>query len=53
MNEYLRWVLKIDWELVTTHPTEEQQSFPSIWSPYFIEEWKCKRTGEIKWKMIF
>ena len=43
-----RWFWRIDWELVKVEPTNECGAFPPMWSPYFVEEWKCKRTGKTR-----
>lgn len=44
--EQIRWLRKEDWELVEVEATNERRSFPPQWSPYFVEQWKCRRTGK-------
>lgn len=47
-SEQIRWLRKEDWELVEVEATDERQLFTPLWSPYFVEEWKCKRTGKTR-----
>jgi hypothetical protein len=44
----IRWLRKEDWDLVDVEATNERRLFPPQWSPYFVEEWKCKRTGKTR-----
>jgi len=47
-KEQWRWLRKQDWELTSVDATNEKRGFPPMWSPYFVEEWKCKRTGKTR-----
>lgn len=51
--ESFRWWFKIDWELVDMRLTGEARWFPPRDSPYFIETWRCKRTGERREHFVF
>jgi hypothetical protein len=46
--EQIRWLRKEDWDLVGVEATDERRFFPPQWSPYFVEEWKCKQTGKTR-----
>ena len=48
IKEYVRWLARKDWELVDVEITDERSAFPPIWSPYFVEIWKCNRTGMVR-----
>ena len=48
-----RWFWRIDWDLIDLERTDERQMFPSMWSPYFVETWKCRRTGKLRTLDVF
>jgi hypothetical protein len=47
--EWIRWIWKIDWELVDVQATD-YAGYNLLWpvygKPYFIETWLDKRTGK-------
>lgn len=48
-KEWWKWQRSIDWELINIQcGTWQPGTQVSILNPYFIETWKNKRTGEIR-----